>query len=428
MTRFDVVVVGAGILGLSTAYHLKRQHPEKRVLLIDKEPAAGQGNTAKSAQCFRNLYTSYANFLLSDSSTNFYFHVQNELGYDLGMRKVGYLFLMSEQQYRDVSKIVRKAAPLGVETKTYEREDLEKSMGMNTDLSSDEEAEMMGLLNVDKGVLCVKAGYLSSDALVRFFEQEFKRLKGEVLYNTRAESLILDYDVKIGISQEPLIWQDKRVTGVSTSRGDFYAEETVIAMGTWCNTILDPVGIDSHMKPKKRQIFVVKAESEELKRLLNTRGFNEENCLPIIILPSPSLFIKPMVEENSFWMVYPNHLGIEFRLEDDPQPHENYFTYGIRPVLTKYFPQFTGAKPSNMWAGQRECSTIDRLPYVFKRAGVVIVTGAHGRGVKQADSIGRIAAGLCVDQEYVELYGGRRFKVADLGVKERNVEREEFPI
>ncbi len=202
----------------------------------------------------------------------------------------------------------------------------------------------------------------------------------------------------------------------------------MVTAGTWSNTLLDPVGIDSHVKPKKRQVFVVKATNDKLKHLIHTKGFSEENCLPIIIPPNSFFFLKPMTEENGFWIVYPNYLGVPFELLDDPQPHENYFVYGLRPVLTRYFPQFTGTRVFNMWAGQRECSTQDQLPYVFEEAGVVSVNGAHGRGVKQADSIGRIAAGLCAEQDYVELYSGIEFRVRDLGVAERNVEREGFII
>ncbi|RLI57238.1 MAG: hypothetical protein DRO87_07165, partial [Candidatus Thorarchaeota archaeon] len=33
---FDIVVVGAGILGVATAYHLQRNNPEKRILLVDR--------------------------------------------------------------------------------------------------------------------------------------------------------------------------------------------------------------------------------------------------------------------------------------------------------------------------------------------------------------------------------------------------------
>ena len=59
--RYDVLVVGAGIIGLSSAYHLKQNHPELSVLIIDRAPAAGQGDTAKSNAAVRDTFTSYLN-------------------------------------------------------------------------------------------------------------------------------------------------------------------------------------------------------------------------------------------------------------------------------------------------------------------------------------------------------------------------------
>jgi len=53
MVEYDAVIVGAGILGLSTAYHIKNRHPNTQVLVVDKLNAAGQANTAKSSGAFR---------------------------------------------------------------------------------------------------------------------------------------------------------------------------------------------------------------------------------------------------------------------------------------------------------------------------------------------------------------------------------------
>jgi glycine/D-amino acid oxidase-like deaminating enzyme len=72
MADYDVVVVGAGILGLATAYHLKNRNPGLNVLVVDKMGAAGQGSTAKSAAAFRCLFASRTNFALADSSAEFY--------------------------------------------------------------------------------------------------------------------------------------------------------------------------------------------------------------------------------------------------------------------------------------------------------------------------------------------------------------------
>ena len=68
MTEYDAVIIGGGIIGLATAYHIKREHPSERVLIIEKMSAGGQGNTAKSAAMFRSFFYSKTNLTLVDTS------------------------------------------------------------------------------------------------------------------------------------------------------------------------------------------------------------------------------------------------------------------------------------------------------------------------------------------------------------------------
>lgn len=55
MVEYDDVIVGAGILGLSTAYHIKNKNPNAQILVVDKLNAVGQASTAKSVSAFRCL-------------------------------------------------------------------------------------------------------------------------------------------------------------------------------------------------------------------------------------------------------------------------------------------------------------------------------------------------------------------------------------
>ncbi|MCG3221717.1 MAG: FAD-binding oxidoreductase, partial [Candidatus Heimdallarchaeota archaeon] len=60
--------------------------------------------------------------------------------------------------------------------------------------------------------------------------------------------------------------------------------------------------------------------------------------------------------------------------------------------------------------------------------GLMAVTSGSGSGIMKADAVGRIAEALYRDQEYAELFGGTKFKVSRLGLKERNVDKEYFVI
>ena len=150
MSEYDAVIVGAGVIGLSTAYHIKRKHPSLRVLVVDKFNAAGQGSTAKSMSAFRCLFSSRVNYLLSDSSVDFYSYVQKELGVDLKLLMVGYLWLLGIDDYGEMTPILRNlAAANNLKYMEYEAEELASRLGVIVHLAGDEEAELMSLKFTD---------------------------------------------------------------------------------------------------------------------------------------------------------------------------------------------------------------------------------------------------------------------------------------
>jgi len=428
MEEHDVLIIGAGILGLSTGYHMKSRNPELDVLIADKLGAAGQGSTAKSAAAFRCLFYSPTNFVLADSSAEFYKHVQGDLGFDLKQRWAGYLWFFDKDGYNKVVPVLKELANRGFKYVEYDQDDLVRRLDMHTSFADDEEARIMGLADVHKGVLIQKAGLIDVDLLVKFYETEFLKLGGKIQYNTEVKELVVEPRQPLGMPGEPYFWQDATITGARTTRGLIRARKTIVAAGAWVSQLLDPLGIECFVKPKKRQIFSVKAKTEALKKLLFTREFTDVGCLPFTILPKPSVYIRPAPEEEALWLAYADEFPRAFKLENDPEPEENYYRYGIYQVLVKYFPQFTGCQPFSAFAGLYEINSLDGQPLIFEENGLMVVGGASGSGILKADAIGRIAVAVYNGEEYAALFGGTEFRVSDLGLKNRHVEPEKLVI
>jgi len=428
MVEYDAVIVGAGIVGLSTGYHIKRMNPNLNVLIVDRFGAAGQGSTAKSAAAFRCLFASRTNFALADSSAEFYRHVQDDLGFDLKLRWAGYLWFFDQDGYRKMLPVLKELAGRGFKYVEYDSADLAKKLDMRTDFESDDEAGMMGLGNVHKGVLIPKAGLIDVDLLVKFYESEFLKLGGNIQYHTDVKRLTVEPRQPLGMPGEPYFWQDATVTGLETAKGPIKSKKTIVAAGAWASQLLDPVGIECFIKAKKRQVFSIKAKTAVLSKLLFCKEFTEAGCLPFTILPKPSAYIRPAPEEDALWLAYADEFPRAFMIEDEPEPEENYYTYGLYQVMVKYFPQFTGCQPFSSFAGLYEINGIDGQPLIFEENGVMVVGGASGSGILKADAIGRIAAALYRDEEYAYLHGDKKFKVSDLGLKNRNVEPEKLVI
>ncbi len=47
--KYDVIIIGGGIVGLATAYELTRKQPGKSVLLIEKEAALAKHQTGNNS-------------------------------------------------------------------------------------------------------------------------------------------------------------------------------------------------------------------------------------------------------------------------------------------------------------------------------------------------------------------------------------------
>jgi L-2-hydroxyglutarate oxidase len=49
MTRYDFIIIGGGIVGASTAWQLKRRHPKRRILLLEREETFGTHQTGHNS-------------------------------------------------------------------------------------------------------------------------------------------------------------------------------------------------------------------------------------------------------------------------------------------------------------------------------------------------------------------------------------------
>ena len=423
MKAYDIIVVGAGIIGMSSAYHLQKNNPAKKILVVDKESGAGRGNTAKAAGMFRNTFSSRTSQVLSDTSINFYSHLQNEMNYDVHLIETGYLWLLSKQQLDEYSLIIKKMMERGIEIRILKKDELKRIPKLNLELNKNfEETKYLGLKNIHKGLLGTKCGELDQSELVKFYEEEFEKWGGETFFNTEVHGLVITPKNEFG--GPPFVWQSPRINGVSTENGEIYGDKIVLATGAYSYELLDPIGIDSHSKPKKRQLFQL--QGSDLEELLYVKGFNEESILPFTILPKSGVYVKPDETGKGFWTGCADDLGRPFGL--DVTPEKSFYEFNIRPILTKYLPQFESARIANKLAGLYACNTIDGNPYVFERHGLIIVSGCSGSGIMKADAIGRIVDALYQEKGEAELYSNVKFKVSDIGVEKRNVENEEFTI
>ncbi|MGY5852008.1 MAG: FAD-binding oxidoreductase, partial [Candidatus Thorarchaeota archaeon] len=423
--NFDIIVVGAGVLGVATAYYMQKNNPDKTILLLDRYLAAGQANTAMSAAAVRNMFASSTNQVLTDTSIKYFEHVQ-EQGHDLFFEKCGYLWLLSDTQFNSdsVQTWMKRMEKSDISYKVYDKQQLKEMIpGLNVDFSDDEEAELMNLKEVSFGLFGADCGVLDPTRLVEYYLEEFKKLSSvKPRFGVNVTNLILEADPKLELPNEPYVWQIKRVNGVKTEDGkELRAGIVVLATGAWANELLDPIGLNSQTKVKKRHIFVIHGHDKPgLIELLDSKGFSDLNCIPFTILPSAGVYFRPQLQEKGFWIGCGDKVGREYKYvqtDDDLVPESAYYENSMYPVLSKYFPAFTDTRPVNSWAGGY-CYAPDAIPFVYEECGVLVVNGASGSGIMKADAMARIADALYRGEEEAELFGGKKVSAKMLSIKE----------
>jgi FAD-dependent oxidoreductase domain-containing protein 1 len=422
----DVLVVGAGVIGLSAAYHIKKAEPSLSVLIVDRAAASAQGDTAKSMAAIRNTFTSDVNRLLAGSTIEFYKHVQSKLGFNLDLELIGYLWLMTQAEFKKFETLAPGLREEGVRFRTLEREELADLLPELVLDPSTEQSKIMGLESVHKAVQGLDCGTVSPELIAKFYEKELEKLGVEFQFRTNVNSLRLEPKEALGLPGEPYLWQEKDFGGVETAEGSIDADTVILAAGARTPSLLDPIGIDCLIKPKKRQVFQLR--SSKVEQLFKRKGFNEENTFPFMILPKGGVLLRPVIGEKSFWAAAADNLGRQFTFEEEPSAEESYYTYNIAPILSEYLPCFANLRPVNSWAGLYDINSLDSTPIIDRINNCIIATGMSGSGIMKADAVGRMVAAIYQGKREASLCGDKRISTTRLGLTNRSVGKEEFVI
>jgi glycine/D-amino acid oxidase-like deaminating enzyme len=393
----QVIIVGAGILGLASAYHLLQNHPGLDLLVVERLAGPGRGDTAKSAAAFRDMFSSPVNRQLSQGAIAFYDYLEEE-AHPIGLKKIGYLWLATAAQMASWGQALEDMAQAGVQFQTFDKQELAAHL------------PELRLLDLSQGLLGRNCGILDPARLTRFYEQEVLRLGGRLRYRSEVSAFSRD--------------SRGQINGIQVGAEGIYGETVIVATGAWTGLTLALAGLEVPLVPRKRQLFSIPVKDGLLGRLLATPGFNDQHLLPFTILPGGA-YLRPAAA--SFILGYANKDQTP-GLEEPAKAQRDFYENRIRPQVVRYFRVFQGLAPTYAWAGHYDEHLRDSTPFVERLAGALVVGGSSGSGVMKADSLGRIVAGRFAGLDFVELGDGGKFRVTDLGLESRAVPPEEFVI
>jgi sarcosine oxidase subunit beta len=105
----DVIVVGAGIMGASTAYHLARRRFGK-VPVLERDTVCS-GSSALASGGIRHQYANQVGVELTKQSILTFENFEDEFGVDPQFRQHGYLILVGSEEHLTTARERRAPAP-----------------------------------------------------------------------------------------------------------------------------------------------------------------------------------------------------------------------------------------------------------------------------------------------------------------------------
>lgn len=230
-----IIIIGAGILGASTAYHLAKMGAD--VLIIDRKDDGQATDAAAGIICpWLSQRRNQAWYRLAKTGASFYAGLIEELTLE-GETETGYAQVGALSIHHDLGKI-----EMMVE-RAHQRKEDATEIGQITRLNETETHELFPLLN--EGYQSV---HISGAARV-----DGRALRDALIRSAQRNGAVLLHGDAV------LQHKSNRVTGVIVGTDCYSADKIMVCAGAWANQLLQPLGIDFQVRYQKAQIMHLEA-------------------------------------------------------------------------------------------------------------------------------------------------------------------------
>jgi sarcosine oxidase subunit beta len=359
----DVVIIGGGVMGASVAYHLA-ERGGVRVTLLEREEQFGLGSTGRCAGGIRHQFSTEVNIRLSIESIKMMERFPEEIGQEIGLNLIGYLFVLDNQ--RDFEQFKRNVAlqrRLGIESTVLSVDDIQRRV------------PLLNLAGVVGGTIYERDGLADPNSIVQGYINKTRQLKQA---NPALSVNLLNKLTVTNVRVAP----SGRVQAVVTNEGEIATETIVIAAGAWSGQFGEMVGVNIPIVPVRRQIAV----TTPIREL--------PPDFPFVLFFGQSLYFHPESGQSILTGKSNTNEPVGFSTEVDPQWTEIHLLEAMHR-----FPLLEQAGLLSEWAGLYEVTPdeqaiLGRLPGV---EGVIIAAGFSGHGFMHGPIVGKLMAEEILD-------------------------------
>ncbi|MFN8635526.1 MAG: FAD-binding oxidoreductase [Chloroflexota bacterium] len=350
----EVVIVGAGAIGCSIAYHLA-QRGQRDVVVVERA-TIGAGSTSKAAGGIRAQFATELEIRFSLEGIELFKRFEDEFGVDIGYTQDGYLFVISEPA------VLAK----------YERNvTLQNGFGVPSQVVTPAEvreiAPGISLDGVIAGVWCPTDGHATPNDVCMAFAAGARR-QG------------------VRFHEETTVTAMRQVAGgktaVETTDGTVETPLVIVAAGANAAPVARMLGVEVPVVPKRRHIFVTDDVS------------GIRHPLPLTIDTGTGFYAR---SEQQALLISPGDVGAVTDYLEAPVDW-SMLEQTVEKGISR-FPVLERASVRSGWAGLRpltpdEHAIVDWLP---ETEGVFCAIGFCGHGFQHSPATGRHVAEWLLD-------------------------------
>lgn len=355
--RYDVVIVGGGVMGSSTAWHLLSEAPGMRVAVVEPDPAYAGAASSFASGGVRQLFSRAENVLMSrytheiiDSWAD-WTPPSGETDPaevpDLGWHPNGYLFVTDHDLSDQLHADYQQQKSLGVENLWLEPDELR------------ERYPLIETSDLGPAVLSPRDGWLAPSALLEGMARRARRL-GATFIRDRVVEIERDA---------------KRATGVRLESGSrIEADNVVNVAGVWATDLSAQLGLMVPVEPMRRFDHYVESP-------MDFAGY-------------------PFIKDPAGLAIRPEGPGLTAALVDFSTPggwdlsiDKSWFEETVWPALVERVPNADQLKLVSTWSGHYDQNRLDGQMILDRWTGELdnyfIATGFSGHGLMHAPAVGR---------------------------------------
>jgi len=353
--RADAVVIGAGIMGASIAYQLKRRSNLDVVLIDERAPVGGM-----SGRTFGQVRQHYSNELMVRLSIRGFEVLANwprEIGCgDSGYTRLGYLLLVVKPQLEALKRNIALGASLGVDTRLVNPDEIKRIEPL---LVTDDLAG---------GAYEPNGGYIDVTRMILSW-----------LTAAQANGLRLMTGVKV----ESILSKAGKVTGVETAAGRIEAPLVIAATNAWARDLLTPIGIDVPIRRLRLDMAWLR------------QGAGRPQVRTCVTDGNSNVVLRPDLGPYAMVVAYPPAMPeVADPLGDSSPEEEAQHKLRMDTAFAARLPAYVGAEVVHSVSGVYDV-TPDYHPILGWAGGIeglCLAIGFSGHGLKLSPAVGEVIA------------------------------------